>query len=57
VARELAQITGFKLFDNHTSIDWARAIYDFRDPRFLPLVENLRAVVFEEAAREGSALS
>jgi hypothetical protein len=53
VARELANMTGFKLFDNHTSIDWARAIYDFGDPRCLPLAENLRAVVFEEAAREG----
>ena len=53
VARELANLTGFKLFDNHVSIDWARAIYEFGDPRFLPLVENLRTVVFEEAAREG----
>ena len=53
VARDLANLTGFKLFDNHVSIDWARAIYDFGHPRFLPLVENLRAVVFEEAASEG----
>ena len=53
VARELANLTGFKLFDNHISIDWVRDIYDFGHPRFLPLVENLRTVVFEEAAREG----
>ena len=53
VARELANLTGFKLFDNHITIDWARDIYEFGDPRFLPLVENLRTVVFEEAAREG----
>lgn len=53
VARELANLTGFKLFDNHVSIDWARAIYEFNEPRFFPLVENLRTVVFEEAAREG----
>lgn len=52
VARGLADLTGFKLFDNHVSIDWARDIYDFGHPRFLPFVENLRKVVFEEAARE-----
>ncbi len=49
VARALSKRTGFKLADNHTTIDWARGYFDFGSERFWRLESRLRDVVFEEA--------
>jgi hypothetical protein len=49
VARELAQLTGFKLFDNHVTIDWARRFFDFGTPAFWQLNQSLRMAVIEQA--------
>jgi predicted kinase len=56
VATKLARITGFKLFDNHMSIDWAKAFFEFGEEPFWRLVAAFRDAVFEECAKEGRDL-
>ena len=52
VGTELAARTGFKLFDNHVSIDCVKRVFDFGTPPFERLVERIRNETFAEAARE-----
>ena len=56
VAKELARKTGFKLIDNHTTIDWACRFFDFGTERFWRLENRLRVVVLEEATNAGLSL-
>ena len=56
VARELAILTGYRLFDNHVSIDAVRHVFDFRDAPFWPLNTRFRLDVFEAAAKHGTDL-
>jgi hypothetical protein len=56
VATELSRLTGYKLFDNHVSIDWAKAYFDFATEPFWRLVHSFREAVFEECARSGRDL-
>jgi predicted kinase len=56
VARELARLTGYRLFDNHVSIDCAATVFDFGTPPFWRVVRSIRATVFEEAAANGVSL-
>jgi chloramphenicol 3-O-phosphotransferase len=56
VARELARSTGYRLFDNHVSIDCAESVFDFGTPPFGRVVGQIRTAVFEEAARAGVSL-
>jgi predicted kinase len=53
VARELAGLTGFKLVDNHATIDVVRRVFDFKDEPFWPLVIGWRLELFEAAAKFG----
>ena len=53
VARELARLTGYRLFDNHVSIACATAVFDFGTRPFGRVVDTIRMTVFEEAARAG----
>ena len=53
VARELAKRTGFKLFDNHVSINAVLPYFDFGTPPFGRIVGSLRKMVIEEAAKTG----
>jgi AAA domain-containing protein len=53
VAKELARLTGFKLFDNHVSIDAVRRVFDFSDEPFWPLTLRFRLDVYEAAAKYG----
>ena len=55
-ARELSRLTGYRLFDNHVSIDCARAVFDFGTPPFWNAVGKIRTAVFEEAAAAGVSL-
>ncbi len=52
VARELARLTGFKVFHNHLSIDCIEPIFDFGTPSFFKLIELIRVETVAEAARE-----
>ena len=56
VGKELARLTGYKLFHNHVTIDWARTILDSNTEAFWRLVERLRFAVLEEAARGGVSM-
>jgi hypothetical protein len=56
VAREVARATGYRLFDNHVSIDFAESVFDFGTPPFGRVVGLIRTAVFEEAARAGVSL-
>ena len=51
VARELAEQTGFKLFDNHVSINAVLPYFAFGTPPFSRIVGTLRKMVIEEAAK------
>jgi hypothetical protein len=50
VAREVARLTGYRLFDNHVSIDCVRPVFDFGTPPFWRVVGGIREMVLEEAA-------
>ncbi len=50
VAREVARLTGYRLFDNHVSIDCARTVFDFGTQPFWRVVGTIRNLVLEEAA-------
>ncbi len=52
VARELARLTGFKLFHNHVSVDVAEDIFSRNSPSFGRVVKSINQIVFQEAARE-----
>jgi hypothetical protein len=56
VARELARLTGYKLFDNHVSIRCAESVFDFGTKPFWRVVGGVRDLVFEEAAAGGVSL-
>jgi AAA domain len=56
VAREVARLTGYRLFDNHVSIDCARSVFDFDTRPFWNAVGKIRGAVFEEAAAGGVPL-
>jgi hypothetical protein len=56
VARELARLTGYKLFDNHVSIRCADSVFEFGTKPFFRIVGTIRDLVFEEAAANGVSL-
>jgi hypothetical protein len=51
VGAELADLTGFKLFHNHVSLDAVTAVFDWGSEPFRVLVEEMRFRFIEEAAR------
>jgi hypothetical protein len=53
VAKELASITGYKIFHNHLTFDLASSLFDSFSKPFGVLCEELRLKTFEIAARCG----
>lgn len=53
MSRELARLTGFRLFHNHVAIDFARSVFEFGTPSFWRVVDRARREVLEEAAVSG----
>ena len=51
VARELAAITGFRLFHNHLAVDLLLSIFEFGSPPFIELREDIWLSVFDRASR------
>ena len=51
VAKSLAALTGFQLFHNHVTVDVARTLFEFGDPRFADLIWDVRLLLFEYAAK------
>jgi hypothetical protein len=56
VGRELASLTGYKLFHNHLIVDAVNAVFDFGSESFIRLREEMWISVFREAARTGVSL-
>jgi len=50
VGQELAELTGFKLFHNHMTIEMVTPIFDFGSETGKKLVRSFRQQIFEEAA-------
>ncbi len=53
VARELAGMTGFKLFHNHLAVDLLLSTFEFGSAPFVELREEIWLSVFREACRSG----
>jgi hypothetical protein len=53
VARELARLTGFKLFHNHLVVDLVGSVFEFGSQPFVELREKIWLAVFSEAAESG----
>lgn len=51
VARELAKITGYKLFHNHLTVDLAYSLFPSGTKAYSDFVEKIRLEVFEAAAK------
>ena len=56
VARELAQLTGYRLFHNHLVVDALTAVFDFGTEPFVRLREQIWINVFREAAQHNVSL-
>ena len=51
VARELAALTGFRLFHNHLTVDLVSSLFPFGSEPFVVLREKIWLAAFAEAAR------
>ena len=49
VARELAKLTGFKIFHNHLAVDLVEAVFEFGSQPFVELREKIWLEVFSRA--------
>ena len=56
VARELAHLTGFRLFHNHLTVDAVAAVFDFGSEPFIVLREQIWLTIFREAAQRHVSL-
>lgn len=52
VARALAELTGYRVFHNHLTVDLVTSVFDFGTPAFRELREEIWLSVFRRAARE-----
>lgn len=53
VARELASLTGYKLFHNHLVVDTLLSVFEFGSKPFVELREEIWLSVFRQAAQSG----
>ena len=56
VARELAGLTGYRLFHNHLTVDLASSLFPFGSEPFIRLREQIWLAAFAEAARNKVSL-
>lgn len=56
VARELAALTGFRLFHNHLTVDLVGSVFAFGSEPFVQLREEIWLATFREAARHDVSL-
>lgn len=56
VARELAQLTGYRLFHNHLTVDLVSSLFPFGSEPFVLLREQIWLAVFYEAAQNNVSL-
>jgi predicted kinase len=53
IAGRLAELSGYRLFHNHLTVNAVRSVFDFGTEPFNHLVRKLRLDVFEAAAKAG----
>lgn len=53
VARELARLTGYPVFDNHLSIDYAARLFAWGSPEYVQLLRSVRLFTFRQMAQMG----
>lgn len=53
VARELAALTGFRIFHNHLAVDLVGSVFEFGSQPFVELREMIWLAVFSRAAEAG----
>ena len=56
VARELEQLTGFRLFHNHLTVDLVTSLFPFGSEPFIELREQIWLAVFREVAKNQTSL-
>ena len=56
VGKELAALTGYRLFHNHISLTCVLSVFDWDDPPFWRLVRGIRTSILDAAAEEGISL-
>lgn len=56
VARELAALTGFRLFHNHLTVDLVSSLFPFGSEPFILLREQIWLAAFAETARNNVSL-
>jgi AAA domain len=56
IGRELAKLTGLRLFHNHLTVDAVMAVFDFGSESFIKLREQIWLSVFKEAAQHDVSL-
>jgi hypothetical protein len=56
VARELAGLTGYKLFHNHLTVDLVSSLFTFGSEPFVLLREKIWLSAFQEAAKNNLSL-
>jgi len=56
VARELARLSGFRLFHNHLTVDLLESVFEFGSEPFVVLREQIWLSVFHHAAVSGISL-
>jgi hypothetical protein len=56
VARELEQLTGFRLFHNHLTVDLVTSLFPFGSEPFIELREQIWLAVFREATKNQTSL-
>jgi len=53
VGRELAELTGFRIFHNHLVVDLVGSVFEFGSPPFVELREKVWLEVFAQAVSAG----
>lgn len=53
VARELAKLSGYPVFDNHLSIDYAAKLFEWGSPEYVKLLRGVRLFTFQKMAEMG----
>ncbi len=53
VAKELAAITGYRLFHNHLAVDMLLSVFDFGSEPFVEMRESIWLSVFDQACKAG----
>lgn len=56
IARELARLTGFRLFHNHLTVDLVSSLFPFGSEAFILLREQIWLAAFAEAVRHNVSL-